>query len=84
MSQSFSTPTRLVFFIDGIPETIEQEAKTIKGPKVGTPEIALEGFIKSNKLSKSAIYKKKIEKGEFYFAQTDLKKVDILKNQEKQ
>ena len=44
-SQSFSTPKRLVFFIDGLPEKIEEKGKVIKGPKVGTPEVALEGFI---------------------------------------
>jgi len=45
-SKSFSTPKRLVFFIDGIPEKIDQKKKIIKGPKVDTPEVALEGFIK--------------------------------------
>ena len=50
LSQSFSTPKRLVFFIDGLPEKIEEKGKVIKGPKVGTPEVALEGFIKSNNL----------------------------------
>ena len=78
-SKSFSTPKRLVFFIEGIPETIEQISKTIKGPKVGTPEVALEGFIKSNNLNKSDIYKKKIEKGEFYFAKTKSKMINVLK-----
>ena len=64
-SHSFSTPTRLVFFIKDIPEKIEQKEKVIKGPKVDAPEIALDGFIKTNNLNKSDIYKKKIEKG-FY------------------
>ncbi len=81
-SRSFSTPKRLVFFIEGIPEKIEEKAKTIKGPKVGSPEIALEGFIKSNNLNKSSIYKKKVEKGEFYFAETESKKIDVLKELE--
>ena len=45
-SKSFSTPTRLVFVIDGIPEKIEQKEKILKGPKVGSPPMALEGFIK--------------------------------------
>ena len=79
LSQSFSTPTRLVFFINGLPENIKEKGKIIKGPKVGTPEIALEGFIKSNNLNKSDIYKNKIEKGEFYFAKTKSKTIDILK-----
>ena len=78
LSQSFSTPKRLVFFINGLPEKIEEKGKIIKGPKVGAPEVALEGFIKSNNLSKSDVYKKKIEKGEFYFAETKPKVINIL------
>ncbi len=78
-SNSFSTPNRLVLHIDGIPDKIEQKGKIIKGPKVEAPEAALEGFIKSNNLNKSEIYKDKIEKGEFYFAKTKTKKIDILK-----
>jgi len=77
-SKSFSTPKRLVFVIDGLPEKIEQKGKNLKGPKVDTPQVALDGFIKSNNLSKSDIYKKKIEKGEFYFANTKPKIINIL------
>ena len=79
ISNSFSTPKRLVFFIDGIPDKIEQKGKVIKGPKTEAPEVALEGFIKSNNLSRSDIYKKKLDKGEFYFAKTKPKVIDILK-----
>ena len=77
-SKSFSTPKRLVFVIDGLPEKIEQKGKNLKGPKVDAPQIALDGFIKSNNLNKSDIYKKKIEKGEFYFANTKPKIINIL------
>ncbi len=76
-SKSFSTPKRLVFLIDGIPDKIEQKKKIIKGPKVDAPQIALDGFIKSNNLDKSEIYKQNIEKGEFYFAQTKPKTINI-------
>tara|TARA_B100000029_G_scaffold278530_1_gene272838 strand:+ start:621 stop:2711 length:2091 start_codon:yes stop_codon:yes gene_type:complete len=78
-SESFSTPKRLVFFIDGIAEKTEQKKKIIKGPNTKAPEIALEGFIKSNNLHKSDVYKKKIEKGEFYFAEIKPKSIDIFK-----
>jgi len=78
LSKSFSTPKRLVFLINGIPEKIEQKGKIIKGPKVGVPEQALEGFIKSNKLKKTDVYKKKIEKGEFYFAKKQTKVINVL------
>jgi len=78
-SKSFSTPKRLVFVIDGILEKIEVKKKIIKGPKVGAPQVALDGFVKSNNLSKLDIYKKKLEKGEFYFAETKPKTIEILK-----
>ena len=77
-SRSFSTPQRLVFVIDGISEKIIQKQKVIKGPKTGAPQAAVDGFIKSNNLNKSDIYKKNIEKGEYYFAKTKLKVVNIL------
>ena len=77
-SKSFSTPKRLAFVLDGIPEEIEQEKKIIKGPRIDAPQNALDGFIKSNNLNKSDIYKKKIEKGEFYFAETKSKLIDIF------
>ena len=78
-SRSFSTPKRLVFVIDEIPEKIEQKKKIIKGPKIDAPQAALDGFIKSNNLSKSEIFKKNLEKGEFYFAEIKPKVIDVLK-----
>jgi len=81
-SRSFSTPKRLVFVIGKIPKKIEEKKKIIKGPKIDSPQVALDGFIKSNKLDKSDIYKKKLEKGEFYFAETKPKAIDVLKELE--
>ena len=78
-SKSFSTPKRLVIVINGIPEKIEQKKKIIKAPKIDAPQVALDGFIKSNNLSKLDIYKKNLEKGEFYFAEIKPKVIDILK-----
>ena len=78
INKSFSTPKRLVFFIDGLPKKIEQKSKNIKGPKVGSPNLALEGFMKSNKLKKTEIYKKKLEKGEFYFGNSKPKIINVL------
>ena len=79
ISNSYSTPKRLVFFIEGLPEKIKQEKKIIKGPKVEAPKIALHGFIKSNKINKSEIFKKTIDKKEFYFAKIKPKEIDVLK-----
>jgi glycyl-tRNA synthetase beta chain len=79
LSQSFSTPKRLVMLINGIPEKIEQKPKIIRGPKIEAPEKAIEGFIKSNNLNRSNLFKKKIDKGTFYYAKTKPKIMDIFK-----
>ena len=77
-SKSFSTPQRLVFVMDVIPEKIEEKKKIIKGPKVDAPQVAIEGFIKSNNLNKADLYKKKLDKGEFYFAETKPNKQFVI------
>ena len=77
-SNSFSTPKRLVFVFDGIPEKIEQEEKILKGPKTEAPQIALEGFLSSNNLKKSDIYEKELESGKFYFAKVESKTIDVF------
>jgi glycyl-tRNA synthetase beta chain len=79
LSKSFSTPTRLVFVVDGISEKIEQKKKIIKGPKIDAPQAAIDGFIQSNNLNKEDVYKKRIEKGYFYFAQIQPKVINVLK-----
>ncbi len=78
-SESFSTPKRLVFFIKGIPDKIEQKGKVIRGPKIDAPSTAVEGFVKSNNLNKADLYKEKLEKGEFFFAKTKSEFIDVLK-----
>jgi len=75
--KSFSTPKRLIIYFEGIPKTIDQKSLNIKGPKVGTPPEALEGFIKSNNLNESDIFKESNEKGEFFFAKTKAKTLII-------
>ena len=77
-SKAFSTPKRLVFLIDGVSAIIQKKGKILKGPKVASPKIALEGFLKSNNLNKSDIYEKELEKGKFYFANTKSKSIDVL------
>ena len=62
----YSTPSRICVFIEGLPATINIAAKEIKGPKVGTPPQALDGFLKSNQLHKSDVFEKETDKGNFY------------------
>ncbi len=75
--KSLSTPTRLCIYIVGLPSSLKVEAKEIKGPKVGVPEQALEGFLKSNQLSKEDIFEKEIDKGNFYFAKTKKQEIQL-------
>jgi glycyl-tRNA synthetase beta chain len=67
-SSSFSTPNRLVILFEGLPKQIALKSEEIKGPNINTPEIALEGFMRSNNLSKKDIFKKKIDKESFIFS----------------
>ena len=69
-SKSFSTPKRLVFCIEGIPENIEESKKILKGPKTNAPQVAIEGFVKSNNLKKSDLYKKHIKTADHCFGCT--------------
>ena len=63
----YSSPTRLSIYIKGVPQKIKIKSKEIKGPKIGVPENILQGFAKSRNVSEKELFKKKTEKGEFYF-----------------
>jgi glycyl-tRNA synthetase beta chain len=82
-SSSFSTPNRLVVLFEGLQKKILLKSEEIKGPNVKAPEIALEGFIRSNNIVKKDLIKKKLDKGEFYFFKTKSKKLstqDLLES----
>ena len=49
---SFSTPNRLIILFDGIKPEIHQKEEEIRGPKIDSPEKALEGFLRSNNFQK--------------------------------
>ena len=64
---SFSTPNRLIIVFEGLDKELKTSSKEIKGPKIGAPDQALEGFVRSNKIEKKDLFEKKTEKGDFYF-----------------
>ena len=74
--KSFSTPNRLVIVFEGVQKKIVLKSEEIKGPNINAPESALEGFMRSNKIIKKDLFKKKIDKGEFYFFKTKSKKLN--------
>ena len=75
-SSSFSTPNRLIILFEGLQKKIILKSLEIKGPSTNAPEAALEGFLRSNNVTKKDLFKKKIDKGEFYFFKTKFKKLN--------
>ena len=75
-SSSYSTPNRLIIVFEGLQKKIIFKSEEIKGPNIKAPEVALEGFIRSNNISKKDLFKKKIDKGQFYFFKTKSKKLN--------
>ena len=79
---TYSTPNRLIVHINKIPKDVIKKAEEIRGPNINAPEKALEGFLKSNKISKEKVFKKSTEKGIFYFYNKPSQKIktyDLLK-----
>jgi len=66
----YSSPTRLTLFIKNLAEKIKIEAKEIKGPKVGSPDQVIQGFLRAKNVSQKDLIEKDTEKGKFYFFKT--------------
>jgi len=80
-SFSLSSPNRLVIVFEGLDKLIETKSQEIRGPKTEASDHVIEGFIRSNKIEKENLYKKKTEKGEFFFYKSKAKSIkthDIL------
>ena len=75
-SSSYSTPNRAVLLFEGLQKQVILKSQEIRGPNINAPQIATDGFIRSNNISKKELFKKKIEKGEFYFFKTKSKKLN--------
>ncbi len=69
----YSCPTRLALAIENLDEKIKIESREIKGPKVGSPDIILQGFMKAKDISKNNLVEKNTDKGKFYFIKTEPK-----------
>ncbi len=67
---SFATPRRLALHIAGLPARQPDAREEKKGPRVGAPEAAIQGFLKSAGLASldQATIQKDAKKGEFYVA----------------
>jgi glycyl-tRNA synthetase beta chain len=67
---AFATPRRLALHVAGIPVRQPDTREEKKGPRVGAPEAAVQGFLKSAGLASiaDAAIVKDAKKGEFYTA----------------
>ena len=66
----YSSPTRLTLFIKDLAEKIEIESKEIKGPKVGSSDQVIQGFLRAKNVLQKDLTEKGTEKGKFYFIKT--------------
>ena len=69
-AMSFATPRRLALVISGVPAQSPGVSEERKGPRVGSPEQALAGFLKSAALAsiKDAEIVSDAKKGDYYIA----------------
>ena len=65
---AFSTPRRLALSVEGLSAESPDTREERKGPKVGAPEKAIEGFCRGAGVSREALEARDTGKGEVYFA----------------
>ncbi len=67
-ARAFATPRRLTLAISGLPARQQDRKEERKGPRVGAPEKAMEGFLKSTGLTVEQCETREDKKGEYYVA----------------
>ena len=68
-ADAYATPRRLALVIEGLPTAQPDVKEEKKGPRVGSPQQAIDGFLKSAGLTAlDQCEKRDTGKGEFYFA----------------
>ncbi|MET1046104.1 MAG: glycine--tRNA ligase subunit beta, partial [Hyphomicrobium sp.] len=72
-ARAYSTPRRLTLVIENVPPASPAVSEEKKGPRVGAPEQALQGFLKSAGLAsmKDATVVKDEKKGDYYVAKIE-------------
>jgi len=65
--RAYTTPRRLCLVIEGLPVAQPDVTEERRGPKVGAPEKALQGFLKANGVSLDDLEERETPKGAFYF-----------------
>ena len=55
----FVTPMRLGIILVNISIEVKESVKEIRGPRLGAPENAIDGFLKKNKIERNELQEKK-------------------------
>ena len=63
----FVTPMRLGIILENISIEVKESIKEVRGPRLGAPANAIDGFLKKNKIQRTDLQEKKTTKGSFYF-----------------
>ncbi len=84
-ARAYTTPRRLALVVDGLPEAQPDVKEERRGPKVGAPDKAIEGFLNSVGMTLDQVEQREMPKGTFYFAvverqgrQTNVVLADLL------
>ena len=73
-ARAFVTPRRLALVVDGVPAAQQDVSEEKKGPRIGSPDKAIEGFLKGAGLaSLDQCERRDTGKGEFWFAVVERK-----------
>ncbi|PKP73424.1 MAG: glycine--tRNA ligase subunit beta [Alphaproteobacteria bacterium HGW-Alphaproteobacteria-6] len=67
-AHALSTPRRLVLAVDGLTAASRAQREERKGPAVGAPEAALQGFLRATGLTMDRLERRAGAKGEAWFA----------------
>lgn len=67
-ARAFATPRRLALAIEGVSAHSPTLRDERKGPKVGAPEAALEGFLRSAGVTRDQLQRREDKKGAFHVA----------------
>src|SRR6056297_913948 len=65
---AFATPRRLALTVEGLTDRSPDTSEERRGPKVGAPDKAVDGFCRGAGIDRAALEERDTDKGAFYFA----------------
>lgn len=79
-AKAFVTPRRLALTVTGLPQRSPDTREEKKGPKVGAPQPAIDGFLRAAGLTSldQARIQSDVKKGDFYLARIDRPGADAV------